>query len=80
MLENKEQRVNDRELCQVKCTILDDSRATALQIEQRQARGGKLVVWIPRSQVEHISKRKGHMNTTLEIPLWLVESKGLDGD
>ena len=69
-----------RELCQVKCTIIDDSRDTALQIEQRQARDSKVVVWIPRSQVEHISKRPGHMNSTLEIPLLLVEVKGLDCD
>ena len=72
--------MSGRELCQVKCTIIDDSRDTALQIEQRQARGGKLVVWIPRSQLKHISKRSGDMNSILEIPLWLVESKGLDCD
>lgn len=72
--------MSGRELCQVKCTIIDDSRDTSLQIEQRQARGGKLVVWIPRSQIEHISKRAGDMNTTIEMPLWLVESKGLDCD
>jgi hypothetical protein len=68
------------ELCQVKCTIIDDSRDTALQIEQRQARDSKVVVWIPRSQVEHISKRPGHMNTIIEMPLWLVEAKRLDCD
>ena len=72
--------MSNRELCQVKCTIIDDSRDTALQIEQRQARGGKVIVWIARSLIEHIKRRKGHMNTTLEVPLWLVESKGLDCD
>ena len=69
-----------QELAKVRCTILEDSRDTGLafQIEQSQARGAILRVWIPRSQVEHISKRDGVMASMLELPEWLAEAKGLD--
>jgi hypothetical protein len=61
----------------VRCTIIEE-RELALCIEQSQARGGSLRVWMPRSQLEHISKRQGTMNSKLEVPEWLCIAKGLD--
>jgi hypothetical protein len=61
----------------VRCTIVEE-RELALQIEQSHARGGTLRVWVPRSQLEHIAKRQGAMNSSITMPEWLAEAKGLD--
>ena len=61
----------------VRCTIIEE-REMSLWIEQKQARNGKLQVWIPRSPLNHISKREGEMASTIEMPEWLCIAKGLE--
>lgn len=70
------------EPARVRCIILEE-RDISLCIEQAQARGSTLRVWLPRSQLEIISK-KGSSKTgfgvdaTIEMPEWLANDKGLD--
>lgn len=66
----------------VRCIILEE-REISLHIEQEQARGATLRVWIPRSQLDHISKRGSSktgfgVDATIEMPEWLANDKGLD--
>jgi hypothetical protein len=66
-----------KEPAKIRCTIIEE-REMSLWIEQKQPRGGTLRVWIPRSPLDHISKREGEMTSTIEMPEWLAEAKGLD--
>jgi hypothetical protein len=58
----------------VRCTILEE-RDISLCIEQGGSR-----VWLPRSGCANISKRPGAMASSIEVPEWLAEGKGLDYD
>jgi hypothetical protein len=68
--------MSSEETAKVKCVILEERRL-AIQIEQKQGRNSKIVVWIPRSQIQHVSRQKGYP-TTIELPEWLAEEKGLN--
>lgn len=72
--------MSDREPALVRCEILEE-RERSIHILQRQARGGEKREWLPRSQLEHISKRKneeGKWEADIEMPEWLADEKGLD--
>ncbi len=73
--------MSDREPAFVRCIILEE-REISLHIQQDQARGGEVRCWIPRSQIDHISKKgknaKGDMEAEIEMTEWIAEQKGLD--
>ena len=60
----------------VNCILIQD-RPMALLILQDE-----IEVWIPRSLLEHISKRDNGFLVELKVdmPEWLAEEKGLDYD
>jgi hypothetical protein len=66
----------------VRCTIIEE-RELALCVEQSQAgQAGsgafRISVWLPRSQLYHISRREEAMNSEIAMPQWLAVAKGLD--
>lgn len=70
------------DLVKVKCVIIKETDA-ALRVSQP----GRSAIWIPRSPLNHISKRlvdnwsgrtSGFKQATIDMPQWLAGKKGLD--
>lgn len=66
----------------VECVIIKETDM-ALRVSQP----GLSAIWIPRSPLNHISKRPvdnwsgrtaGFKQATIDMPLWLAEQRGLD--
>ena len=70
---------------EVWCVILKETEM-ALQVQQAiHGRHEKSdPVWIPRSQLDHISKKgfnkenRAHKDATITMPSWLAETKGIN--
>lgn len=66
----------DKEPAIVRCRIVHETDK-ALLIEQ-----GVTQTWIPRSQLDHISKKgkhaKGGFEAEIEMPEWLADDKGVE--
>lgn len=72
----------DLEPARVECIILEE-REKSLHVRQEQPRGGNVDVWLPRSQLEHISKdgkdkETGHVKARIEMPEWLADQNNLN--
>lgn len=62
-----------------KCRILQETEQ-ALKISQSAKNRDDIVVWIPRSQCRHISKRPDGgegIPAVIECEDWLIEKKGI---
>lgn len=62
----------------VTCTLLSETPA-AIRVEQ-----DGVAVWVPRSQLMHISKKpvgeNGRQIAEVDMPRWLAEAKELEGE